>query len=110
MTKITFFNSENGAITGFDCNNHSGYAEAGSDIVCAAISVLVINTINSIQKLTDSRLKVESDEEGARIRASFEATPGKDAQLLMNSLALGLSSIEENEEYSEFVDLIFEEV
>ena len=28
---------------------HSGYAEAGSDIICAGVSALVINTINSIE-------------------------------------------------------------
>mgnify|MGYP003303931261 CR=1 FL=1 len=37
MTTITF-RSEGGRIIGFDSQGHSGYAEEGEDIVCAAIT------------------------------------------------------------------------
>ena len=54
MTKITVFRNRGGEYLGFDCLGHAGYAEAGYDIVCAGISVLVINFINSV----DSRFFV----------------------------------------------------
>ena len=41
---------ENGHYKSFHINGHAMYAEAGSDIVCAAVSALVINTINSIEE------------------------------------------------------------
>ena len=44
---------ENGHYKSFHINGHAMYAEAGSDIVCAAVSALVINTINSIEEFTD---------------------------------------------------------
>ena len=40
MTRCEFF-MEDERITGFSVSGHSGYAEEGSDIVCAAISALV---------------------------------------------------------------------
>ena len=40
MTKIEFFNHD-GRINGFAVSGHSGYAEEGSDIVCAAVSSAV---------------------------------------------------------------------
>ena len=40
MTRVEFFDHE-GRITGFCCSGHSGYAEEGSDIVCAAVSTAV---------------------------------------------------------------------
>ena len=40
MTRVEFFDHE-GRITGFCCSGHSGYAEAGSDIVCATVSTAV---------------------------------------------------------------------
>ncbi len=40
MTIITF-RMEGDRIIGFDSNGHSGYAEAGADIVCAAITSAV---------------------------------------------------------------------
>ena len=40
MTTIAFL-TEGSRITGFDVKGHSGYAEAGEDIVCAAITSAV---------------------------------------------------------------------
>ena len=40
MTRCEFF-TEDDRITGFSISGHSGYAEAGADIVCAAISAVV---------------------------------------------------------------------
>ena len=40
-----------------------GYSEAGSDVVCAAVSVLVINTLNSIERFTSDKISLVSDEE-----------------------------------------------
>ena len=48
MTHITFFKNSEKEITGFYSAGHAGYAESGSDIICSAISVLTINTINSV--------------------------------------------------------------
>ena len=110
MTNITFYQNETGEITGFRCEGHSGYADSGEDIVCAAISALVINTINSIEELTGDQIDVDIDEDEGYIDASFFEVPGKDAQLLLRSLALGLTNMEDDETVTEFIDVIFEEV
>ena len=39
---------KNGSYVDFVSKGHAGYAEEGYDIVCAAVSVLIINTVNSI--------------------------------------------------------------
>ena len=46
MTTVKLIKSD-GNIVGFDVSGHSGYAESGSDIVCAAISssVSLVETI-----------------------------------------------------------------
>ena len=40
MTTVSFYR-ENGRIAGFQISGHSGFADHGSDIVCAAISGVV---------------------------------------------------------------------
>ena len=110
MTEITFYQTETGDMIGFRSEGHSGYADQGEDIVCAAISALVINTINSINELTDDEMDVDIDEDEGYIDASFFDTPGKEAQLLLKSLALGLTNMEDDEAVTEFIDVIFEEV
>ena len=44
---------EKGHYKSFHIQGHAGYADAGEDIVCAAVSALVINTINSIEEFTE---------------------------------------------------------
>ena len=41
MTTVKFTLNEKNEITGFNVSGHSGYAEEGSDIVCAAVSSCV---------------------------------------------------------------------
>jgi uncharacterized protein YsxB (DUF464 family) len=62
MITITFFAKEIEqdvkfnveSVTGFRTEGHAGYAEYGNDIICAAVSILVMTTINSIEELTSS--------------------------------------------------------
>ena len=46
---------------GFHVEGHAGYADYGQDIVCSAVSVLVINCINSIDELTDASVLLEGE-------------------------------------------------
>ena len=63
MTKVFIYKNEKNECVGFKTFGHAGYAEEGEDIVCAAISVLVINTMNSIEALTDTKASLDTDEE-----------------------------------------------
>ena len=66
MTKIEFF-TEDERITGLSVSGHSGYAEAGSDIVCAAISAAVAMAEATINDVCGAKAKVRVKEEDARI-------------------------------------------
>ena len=104
MTKVTIFKQQ-GLYKGFEVSGHSEYADAGEDIVCAAISAL---TINSIETFTNDEFLLDTDEEAGLIRLIFSYKPGSKSELLIDSLALGLREIEnENKEY---ITLDFKEV
>ncbi len=107
MTKVTILKNLKNECVGFDVHGHAGYAEEGEDIVCVAISVLVINTINAIETFTDATCF--QDVEEASICYRIE-TPTKETTLLLDTMILGLQSLEENEIYTKYIDLIFEEV
>ena len=72
---------------------NAGFAEYGEDIVCAAVSVLSINLINSLDKFTDDKFDVEQDEDLGLIRLRFDNDPSHDADLLVKSFELGVDSI-----------------
>ena len=107
MIKITIYQDSESRFTGFDCEDHAGYAEEGSDIVCAAVSALTINCMNSIEVLTGAEFTQDFDEANAVIQFRL-TTYEQDAQLLFHSMILGLEEIESN--YSEYIDIIFKEV
>ncbi|MCD7772191.1 MAG: ribosomal-processing cysteine protease Prp [Oscillospiraceae bacterium] len=46
MITALFKVSGEGSYNGFSVSGHSGYSEAGSDIVCAAVSSAVMLTVN----------------------------------------------------------------
>ena len=54
--------------TGFECSGHSGYSEAGSDIVCAAISTAVQYCVNCAEKIDRVPMELTVDETKALIR------------------------------------------
>ena len=108
MITITIYQNRED-VTGFRCIGHSGYAESGSDIICAGVSALVINTINSIDALTTSSFHLDTEEESGLIDFTFEEVADHDAQLLVESMILGLPGIQ-NDYGNEFIILDFKEV
>ena len=110
MTRVTFYQNSNHEYIGFTVEGHAGYADEGEDIICAAISALVTNAINSIEAFTEDDFTVDADENSACIKFSIDGTHSKEADLLLKSLSLGLQGIEDDETNSAFIDIIFEEV
>ena len=106
----TGYHKKNHDYAGLDVLGHAGYSEAGSDVVCAAVSVLVINTLNSIERFTSDKISLVSDEETGMIEFRFIRKPSHDAKLLFKSMVLGLQEIEEDSEYEPYIDIIFKEV
>ena len=110
MIHATFYVNNTHAYTGFDFIGHAEYSEAGTDIVCAAASMLVINTLNAIELYTGDETSCVSNEDDGMIEFRFREEPTHDAQLLVKAMLLGLESLEDNDEYEPYIDIIFEEV
>lgn len=109
MTHITIYRNQKNVFTGFCCEGHAGYANAGDDIVCAGISTLVINTINSIEVLTDTEILADAEQESGTIHVNFPSGCDKQAKLLVDAMILGLQGIQKN--YGKkFLSLDFKEV
>jgi hypothetical protein len=90
MIKITF-QTRNSEYKSVISEGHAEYAEAGEDIVCSAVSILLINTANSIEAFTDSYLG--SDSEDGLLTLVLKDTVDEKARVLMDSLKMGLESI-----------------
>ena len=93
--------------SGFISSGHAEYAEEGYDIICAAVSVLTVNAINSIETFTDDSFAVRQEE--GLVELILEDTVSKETALLLDSMILGLQEIQKNYG-NEYIELIFKEV
>ena len=109
MICVTIVQTKDKQIRAFQVSGHAGYAESGQDIVCSAVSALTITTINSLDAFTNQTFEIDQDEEDGVITVNFLEDLNHDAELLMNSLILGLKSIE-NEYNNEYIHVDFREV
>jgi uncharacterized protein YsxB (DUF464 family) len=107
MTSVTFL-TEEARIIGFDATGHSGYADAGEDIVCAAITSavrLVDATVNEVMGLCAS-VKVD-EENGAiafRLPGGLSQTAESTCQALLAGLMVYLAEL--HDEYPDNVEVM----
>lgn len=96
MINVSFYKNAQETITGFKVIGHANYDEYGKDIICSAVSALVINTINSIELLTNDKFTIKQDEKKGLILFKLVNIPiSSKAILLMKSLEIGLYNIKE---------------
>ena len=74
---------------------HSGKAEAGRDIVCAAVSILGCTCVNSLESVCGLFPEVTENGDGILEFRLPEMTPEENAkaQILMGALKQGLSDL-----------------
>ena len=110
-TAVAFYRRSDGALVGYRVEGHSGYAEAGEDIVCAAVSVLTQTTLNGLQDVIRVPVMYEIDDRTAFLEARLtpEANENqlRQAQILLETLHQGLQAIERS--YPRNVRIFFEE-
>ncbi len=105
MIRISFKYDPDNNPTGVWCLGHAGAAAHGKDIVCAAVSALVINTCNSIEALTEDNFSGESNEQKGYLLFELAEPCSEESKLLMRSLELGIRDIQkDNRRYISFID------
>ncbi len=72
MTKIVFFRS-GGSFYGFEEQGHADYAEAGEDVLCAALSAMTMLIINTVEVAYASDIEYDINEGATVIRVRSKA-------------------------------------
>ena len=105
MTKCEFF-TEGDRITGFSVSGHSGYAESGQDIVCAAISAVVTMAEATINDVCGAKAKVRVKEEDARITLTLPVSCDEEetVQAVLAGMMIYLCSL--RDDYPDFIEVL----
>ena len=109
MTRVEFFDQD-GRITGFSCSGHSGYAEEGEDIVCAAVTSairLVECTVNDVMGLCASvKIREKDAKISFRLPGGLSAPAESTCQNLLTGLMVYLTQL--HDEYPENIEVMEE--
>ena len=102
MTTVTLIKKGNKAI-GFDVSGHSGYAESGSDIICAAISSAVglAETIINDSYHADAEVLVEPETARVSLILSNE---DKACRKVLEAFERHMRALAE--EYSKYIEIM----
>ena len=105
MTKCEFF-MEGDRITGFTVSGHSGYAESGQDIVCAAISAVVTMAEATINDVCGAKAKVRVKDEDARITLTLPASCDEEetVQAVLAGMLVTLCNL--RDDYPDYIEVM----
>ena len=105
MTRCEFF-TEGDRITGFSVSGHSGYAEAGSDIVCAAISAVVTMAEATINEVCGAKAKVRVKDEQARITLTLPVSCDEEetVQAILAGMMITLCGM--RDDYPDYIEVL----
>ena len=97
---------EDDRITGFSVSGHSGYAEAGQDIVCAYISAVVTMAEATINDICGAKAKVRVKDGDARITLTLPAVCDEEesVQAVLAGLLLYLCNL--RDEYPDYIEVL----
>ena len=105
MTRCEFFR-DGARITGFSVSGHSGYAEAGADIVCAAVSAVVTMAEATINDVCGAKAKVRVKDEQARVTLMLPASCDEEdaVQAVLAGMMLTLCSL--RDDYPDYIEVL----
>ena len=107
MTRCEFFR-EGDRITGFSVSGHSGYAEAGSDIVCASVSAIVTMAEATINDVLGAKAKVRVKDEQARVSLTLPVSCDEEesVQAVLAGMMLTLCGL--RDDYPDYIEVVME--
>ena len=105
MTRCEFYTEED-RITGFSISGHSGYAEAGQDVVCAAITAVVTMAEATINDVCGAKAKVRVGEDEARITLKLPKSCDEEESVQAVLAGMMVTLINLQEDYSDFIEVL----
>ncbi|HHT48851.1 MAG TPA: ribosomal-processing cysteine protease Prp [Firmicutes bacterium] len=111
MTLVQVLRS-GGRLVGFKAKGHTGYAQAGQDIVCAGVSTLIQTAVLGLQELAGLDLEIKQEQKSGFFSCFIVTTDDETklakADLILNLMYLGLQQIALD--YQKYVQIVLKEV
>ena len=100
MTEIKIFRNQDGHVVEYEVSGHTDFDDYGSDILCAAVSVLSQTTILALEKvcnISQNDMKICLDEQTGYLKVTLSENLIKDqrdsADIVLSTMILGMEDI-----------------
>ncbi len=109
MTKVCVYKKDNNIVK-FIVEGHTGYAEEGSDIVCAAVSVTATHTLNALTDVVKIPVGYEINDAYFEciVPDDISEEERKQSNILLEAMYNTFKNLEE--QYKEYITIIDMEV
>ncbi len=107
MIKVSF-DQKDGLLSGFTLEGHSGFAEQGNDIVCAAVSSAAYMTVNTITDILNLEPEIEFRESDGFLAIKLSSADSLKSQDILCGFRLHLTALAE--QYTENILVNISEV
>lgn len=112
MTSVIFLRDRTAGFVGFRISGHSGYADAGSDIVCSAVSACCELVLNQLCDSFGCRVGVKIDPENADVECDARSVTDTQSRYVADKVLDGFyrTVSDMQKEYPRFVQCSITEV
>ena len=109
MTEICVYRKGKNIVK-YTLSGHTGYAQQGEDIVCAAVSAVAMTTLNGLTDVAEIPVGYEMAEGSLECILPEALTNAQrhDADVLLHTMLLSLKNLEE--QYGEYITIMELEV
>jgi uncharacterized protein YsxB (DUF464 family) len=107
MTNVTIHKRQNGQIVGYRVKGHSGYAEHGSDIICAALSTLSQATVLGLKTVVGVKVDIIVGDADLQCYVRLQSVESKEmlVDALMRTFYETIKVLTEDDIYSKYIKL-----
>ena len=106
MTKIKFFKRQDNFI-GFECSGHTGYAESGKDILCAALSGMTQSCMMGLKNILKINILVNRKDDEGYLKIELPKKIDEDklisSQVLLDTLYVSIEDLIDG--YSKYISM-----
>lgn len=103
MIRATFRLIDDQRVISFKLTGHADAGPYGQDIVCAAVSVLAISTVNGLERVVHTHPEIIQDQNNGGYLKVKNIDLGHDAQIIMQTFFNGMLDIQDN--YSDHIEV-----
>lgn len=106
MTKIKFFKRQD-KFMGFECSGHTGYAEYGKDILCAALSGMTQSCMMGLTKVLKINILIKKNDDDGYLKIELPKKITEDnlrlSQILFDTLYISIKDLIDG--YSKYISM-----